>query len=153
MKNRRFEQHTVKATKWGVKVFKDWLLEIGRSSDFETLLPYELDKLLARFYVELRKVDGQYYSKVAYNSIRASLQRHLQNPPWNVTFSILKDAAFLHSNQVLKGIFKNLTEIGASMVSHHKAIESGDMMKLIETGTIGTDNPRSLQNLGSANPP
>ena len=32
MKNRRFEQKTVKTTQWGVKVFKDCLLEIGRNS-------------------------------------------------------------------------------------------------------------------------
>ena len=107
----------------------------------------DIDSLLARFYVEVRKVDGQYYSKVSLNSLRAALQRYLQNPPWNVTYSILKDGAFLHSNNVLKGLFKTLTEMGVSTTKHYKAIEQGDIQKLVETGVIGMHNPRSLQNL------
>ena len=103
--------------------------------------------MLARFYVALRKVDGGYYSKTLYISIRAALQRHLQNPPWNATYSILKDATFLHSNQVLSGVFKTLTVMGVSTVTHHKSIEEGDIAKLIESEVIGTHNPRALLNL------
>ena len=106
-----------------------------------------LDKLLARFYVELRKVDGSYYSKISYTGIRAALQRHLQNPPWNVCYSILSDGRFLNSNQVLKGVFKTLTEMGECTMSHHKPIEKGDINKLKSTGVIGTDNTHSLLHL------
>ena len=60
----------------------------------------QIDTVLAPFYIELRKQDGTYYSKISYTGIRAALQRHLQNPPWNVKYSILADPAFLHSNQV-----------------------------------------------------
>ena len=147
VKERRFEVSTVKCTHWGVKIFKDWLKESNITAHFETLLPSELDSLLARFYVEVRKVDGDHYSKISLTGIRASIQRYLQNPPWNVTYCILKDGSFLHSNQVLKGVFKTLTEMGVSVVKHYKAIEQGDMNKLIAKGVIGTHNPRSLQNL------
>ena len=64
-----------------MKIFKDWLEESNLSLDFETLPMSDIDSLLAHFYVEVRKVDGQYYSKVSLNSLRAELQRYLQNPP------------------------------------------------------------------------
>ena len=80
IKERRFEVSTVKSTHWGVKIFKEWLKENDININFETLLPNELDSLLARFYVEARKVDDDFYSKVSLSGIRASLQRHLQNP-------------------------------------------------------------------------
>ena len=51
---------------------KDWLRENDLDTDFEVLLPCDLDKMLARFYVALRKVDGGFYSKTSYISIRAA---------------------------------------------------------------------------------
>ena len=147
IKENRFEENTVKNTTWGLKIFRDWLRENGIDVVFEFLTPCEIDKLLASFYVTVRRVNGEYYSKSAYICIRAAIQRHLQNPPYNVTFSILNDANFLHSNQLLKGIFKTLTEKGVSVVKHYKPIEKEDMMKLITTGVISTGNPRSLINL------
>ena len=147
VKQRRFETNTIKNTTWGVKIFRDWLLENSLDISFESLEPRELDALLAQFYVELRKVDGKYYSKVSYTSIRAAIQRHLQNPPWNVTYTILSDAIFLHSNQVLKGVFKTLTEMGECTTTHYKSIEKGDIKKLKTTGIIGTHNPQALLNL------
>ena len=147
IKENIFEEKTAKSTKWGVKIFKDWLAENDLDIDFQFQSVIELDALLARFYVEVRKVDGSYYSKPSYVCLRAAIQRYLQNPPYNLSFCILKDAAFLHSNQVLKGMFKTLTEQGLTMVNHFKHIEKEDMNKLINTGVIGTDNPRSLLNL------
>ena len=65
---------TVKNTKWGVKIFRDWLIERNHDREFENMLPNELDILLAQFYVEVRTVDGNYYSKSSYTCIRASIQ-------------------------------------------------------------------------------
>ena len=58
IKENRFEKSTSKSTVWGVKIFKDWLKENDINDSFECLSERELDTLLARFYVELRKVDG-----------------------------------------------------------------------------------------------
>ena len=111
------------------------------------MAPSDLDKLLAQFYVELRKVDETHYLKTSYVCIRAAIQRHLQNPPFNATFCLLNDSTFSHSNLVLKGMFKTLTESGMSVVSHHQPIEQNDMKKLVKSGVIGTHNPQSLLNL------
>ena len=51
IKEKRFEEKTVKSTIWGVKIFKDWLRENDLDTDFEALLPCDLNKMLARFYV------------------------------------------------------------------------------------------------------
>ena len=37
--------------------------------------------------------------------------------------------------------------MGISVVTHYKFIKKGDIGKLISTGVISTDNPRSLLNL------
>ena len=66
VKERRYEKSTVNSTIWGVKIFKDWLREKNYSESFELLEPVQIDTLLAQFYVELRKHDGPYYSKVSY---------------------------------------------------------------------------------------
>ena len=39
IKEKRFEEKTVKSTIWGVKIFKDWLQENDLNTDFEALLP------------------------------------------------------------------------------------------------------------------
>ena len=57
----------------------------------------------------------------------------------------MNDSSFLNSNQVLKGMFKTLTDKGLSKVFHYKHIEKEDIDKLIETGVIGIHNPKSLQ--------
>lgn len=130
-----------------MKIFKDWLKENEIDTEFEYLPASDIDNLLSRFYVEVRKLNGEYYSKISYTGIRAALQRHLQNPPFNVTYSIMTDGVFLHSNQVLKDVFKTLTEMGMSVINHYKFIEKGDIGKLISTGVISTHSPRSLLNL------
>ena len=48
MKERRFEVKTVKNTKWGVKIFRDWLIKGNHDREFENMLPNELDTLLAQ---------------------------------------------------------------------------------------------------------
>ena len=39
IKEKRFEEKTVKSSIWIVKIFKDWLRENDLNTDFEALLP------------------------------------------------------------------------------------------------------------------
>ena len=82
IKERRFEKNTALNTNWGVKIFQDWLRENDINLEFPSMSPSDLDELLARFYVEVRKVDGSFYSKPSYTCLRAAIQRYIQNPPF-----------------------------------------------------------------------
>ena len=54
---------------------------------------------------------------------------------------------FNKANHVLEGVFKDLTVKGLDNPKPHCPLEPGDFRRLIESGTIGLDNPVSLQNL------
>ncbi|CAL4099089.1 unnamed protein product, partial [Meganyctiphanes norvegica] len=137
---------TKKQTTWGIGIFTAWLQERNKMRDFEHLSPAALDELLSTFYVEARQVSGEPYSKSGLRCIRAAIQRYLQGEPWNRTIVITKDHEFFCSNKILCGILKNMSAEGRDKTSHHP-VESDDLIKLSESGVIGTDNPKSLQRL------
>ena len=93
---------------------------ICQNAALETLTPYKIDNLLARFYVEVRRVNEDFYSKSGYVYMAAVIQCHLLNySPHNVTFSIFNDATLIYSNKVLKGVFKSFIEMSVSVVINH----------------------------------
>ena len=105
------------------------------------------NEVLSKFYVEVRRKDGKPYSKQAYISLRAGLQRHLSDGPWFASYLLVSDPVFKLSNDTMVGVFKWLAKQGLDNVTHHEPIDQNDIDKLKATGVIGTDNPLSLQRL------
>ena len=143
----RHEESTKTATRFGSKVFREWLEIRGHSPEFEDLDKNELALHLQRFYGETRKKDGSQYCKQSMISIRAAINRQLHNERWHRDFDIISDPVFSKANHVMEGIFKDLTVKGLDVPKPHCPLEPGDFAKLIRSGTVGLDNPRSLQNL------
>ena len=94
IKESRFEVNTLKNTQWAIKIVRDWLMENDQNTEFEILTPIQLDNMLARFYVEVRSVNGEFYSKSGYVCIRAASQRHLHNPPHNIGITRGQEVCF-----------------------------------------------------------
>ena len=147
VRENRLEPNTRKQTTWGIGVFSAWLQERNKPVAYEHLSPEAIDELLATFYLEARQVNGTPYSKSALKCIRAAISRHLQSDPWNRMLVISKDREFSRSNEILGGVFKVMTSEGRDTYKHKNPVEPGDMVKLVETGVIGTNNPKSLQRL------
>ena len=61
--------------KWGVKVLKAWCIENQVDTEFEKLTPECLDKLLVKFWTEVRKSNGDYYGR---NSLCEVLKKILR---------------------------------------------------------------------------
>ena len=61
----------------------------------------ELDAILCRFFVEIRKKDGKDYEPESLAVMHCSLDRHLKNCGRN--YSILRDREFANSRQQLEG--------------------------------------------------
>ena len=80
-------------------------------------------------------------------SIRAAINRQLHAEHCHRDFDIISDPIFKRANNVLEGVFKDLTTKGLDVPKPHCPLEPGDFIKLKETGTISVSNPRSLQNL------
>ncbi len=126
-------------------MFAEWLVESKRKPDakFEHLSPEELAPLLKDFFYGVRTKKNTRYSKSAYKSIRAGLQRHLESKPYYQKFTIAKDAAFKEANQVFSGYLAKLKKDGLDRTKHKRTILPGDVAKLYRE--VFTDTPQGLQ--------
>lgn len=83
------------------RIFREYLLSKQTSAEFEGLSCEELDRLLGRFYVELRNNKGEMYKKTTLLSYRQGIQRFLQSIRPDV--DIIKGPLFRESNKFFKG--------------------------------------------------
>ena len=90
--------NTKKATKLAVSLFHQYK---GENIVFEELSPGELNRVLGRFYVELRTPKGELYKKTTLLTYRQGIQRHLQDI--RPTIDIIKGLEFVESNKFFKG--------------------------------------------------
>ena len=112
--------------------FVDWLSETGRKNqlEFEKLSPEALAVLLKEFYYGVRSKKNARYSRSAYKSIRAGLQRHLEGRPYFRKFSLSKDNVFKEANTVYEGYLAKLKQDGLDKTTHKKTILPGDVGRL-----------------------
>jgi hypothetical protein len=76
---------TLKANKSAAKILKEYLTEIGQNCQFESLEEGDLDGVLGRFWMDLRKTDGNAYKVNSVEGIRHGINRYFKNPPYNKT--------------------------------------------------------------------
>ncbi|KAI8491286.1 hypothetical protein Bbelb_309190 [Branchiostoma belcheri] len=147
IENERVEKTTAKSTKWGVKLFREWLKSRQQCVEFEELPPQDLGILLRQFYAEVRTSQGTEYSKASYGCLRAAIHRHLTGPPYHKTYNILKDPEFQAANNMFVGMLKKLRRSGLDTAKPYPPILPCDIVKMFDTGTLSMDNPLALQRL------
>lgn len=114
---------------------------------FEDLPSDELSLLLRRFYGEVRRTDGEYYSRSSLCNIRAGIQRHISSPPYNRIINIIRNEAFQRANNVLDGFLKNQKRQKKDTTASYPPISKGDMEKIAASGVLSTESPLSLQRM------
>jgi len=129
--------------KWGVKVLKAWAIENNEKSDFEGLPPDELNTILAKFWSEVRKSNGDYYGRNSLFNLRAMINKHLKGKPYSVPYDIVTDERFRSSNERLEKQLKLLKGIGRT-ITHKQPISIADLRRMYDSGVLGTSNPLSL---------
>ena len=127
-------------------LISEWLSSTEKDSNFENLEPPELDNLLSNFYASLQTVKGTEYSRSSLVGIRSGLNRHLTSPPFQRQINVMKDRAFMKSNQVLTGMIKQMKREGKDTSEHKDPISHADLKKLKESGVLSLSNPKCLQN-------
>ena len=123
----------------------DWMVETKRDKKmgpFEKLSAEQLAPLLKEFYYGVRSKKNQRYSRSAYKSIRAGLQRHLEGKPYYHKFSLTKDKVFSEANFVFDGYLSKLKKDGLDKTQHKKTILPGDVAKLYSD--VFTNTPQGL---------
>ena len=61
----------------------EWARKRKINESFENLSVTELNKLMRKFWAEVRKGDGKRYGVKSMNNLRYGIQRHLNQPPFS----------------------------------------------------------------------
>ncbi|CAB1332144.1 unnamed protein product [Coregonus sp. 'balchen'] len=142
----RLSENTRLATRYAVRIFREYLSEKSQSPDFETLDKEALCAVLRSFYAEARSKSGQLYSKSSLISIRSSLNRYLNEPPYCRTLDLTKDPELRSANLTLAAVIRKLEEQGAGPVVQKQAITRADLRNLYTSIVFNIDTPFGLLN-------
>ncbi|XP_064189873.1 uncharacterized protein kctd1 isoform X2 [Anguilla rostrata] len=142
----RVSENTRLATKYTVRIFREYLNEKSKSPDFETMDKETLCEVLGSFYAEARSKSGQLYSKSSLIGIRSALNRHLNEPPYCRNLDLSKDPELRSANLTLAAVIRKLEEQGACPVVQKQAITRADLKKLYTSSAFNTNTPFGLLN-------
>ncbi|KAM5156885.1 BTB/POZ domain-containing protein KCTD1 isoform 1-T1 [Mantella aurantiaca] len=142
----RLSENTRLATRYAVRIFREYLSEKAQSPDFESMDKEALCRVLRSFYAEARSKSGQLYSKSSLISIRSSLNRYLNEPPYCRTLDLTKDPELRSANLTLAAVIRKLEEQGAGPVVQKQAITRADLRKLYTSCVFSAASPFGLLN-------
>uniref|UniRef100_A0A4W4F4P8 ZMYM2-like/QRICH1 C-terminal domain-containing protein n=1 Tax=Electrophorus electricus TaxID=8005 RepID=A0A4W4F4P8_ELEEL len=142
----RLSENTRLATRYAVRIFREYLSEKAQSTDFESMDKHALCKVLRSFYSEARSKSGQLYSKSSLISIRSSLNRYLNEPPFCRTLDLTKDPELRSANLALAAVIRKLEEQGAGPVVQKQAITRADLRRLYTSAVFSANSPFGLLN-------
>ncbi|XP_041478860.1 uncharacterized protein KIAA1958-like [Lytechinus variegatus] len=145
--NNKDSENTHKATKISVSVFKDYLREKNLNTEFEQLDKLDLANILRKFYLEVRKVDGDFYKRASLLAIRQGLNRHLKKPEGQEVrvIDITKDVEFSEANIAFKAALVQLKTLGKGDTTHKCPISQEDINQLYKSGVFDENTPQGLQ--------
>ena len=91
-------------------MWKTWCEGKGIALEIEEHEPAELNRLLEKFYAEVKNKNGEDYEPDSLRVMIAAFDRHLKDKQYPL--SIVKDREFHSSKQVLEGKAKLLRQAG-----------------------------------------
>ena len=138
-------ENTMKKTEYDLHVWKRFFLEVGEARKIEDIPAEELNILICRFMMEIKKRDGGAYEPATLQSFQRSLQRYLNDK--NSKLNILKDGEFHKSREVLLSKKKQLVFEEAKGNRPHAAkdLSNAEEDLLFRSGEFGDENPEALQ--------
>lgn len=142
----RLSENTRLATRYAVRIFREYLSETAQSTNFESMDKHGLCRVLRAFYSEARSKSGQLYSKSSLISIRSSLNRYLNEPPFCRTLDLTKDPELRSANLALAAVIRRLEEQGAGPVVQKQAITRSDLRRLYASAAFSARTPFGLLN-------
>lgn len=137
--------NTLRKTSSDMKCFYRYLKQINKNDvDILHLPASEFDHLLAKFYKDVRKINGDEYEPSSLTGLQRSIQRYISDSGSKI--NILKDDEFLLSRKVLEAKRKNLVGQGkGNRPNATRALSLEEENKLFQSGALSLQNPVSLQ--------
>ena len=84
--------NTKKKTTYDLNIWRRFCSSVGETRTLENIPPKELNILLCRFFIDVRKKDGGVYEPVSLISFQRSIQRYLNDN--NSSTNVMKDQDF-----------------------------------------------------------
>ncbi|XP_014672140.1 PREDICTED: uncharacterized protein LOC106812712 [Priapulus caudatus] len=119
-------KNTAEATKFSVKVVREFCGERGMAKDFQTYEVPAMANLLKDFFSNVRNQGGKTYSKSTLCAIRQGIRRYLQEPPHERSIDIISDPRFKSANHAFNSMLKKARQEGKGQVQHKRHIPAGN---------------------------
>ena len=103
-------ENTKKKTLYDIKVSKEYLDACDEKREIEDITPVELQEIIKKFVLAVRKKNGEEYEPSSVRAFIQSIDRHLRKN--NYGFSVLNDKEFPEVQDILKKKQKQLKSIG-----------------------------------------
>ena len=142
--NEQKSRNTEYKTKSNMKTWQRFCQSIQEKREIQNIPEAELDKMLCKFFISIRKQDGAEYEPGTLSGFQRSFQRYLQEK--GSSFNILKDKEFSKSRNVLAAKRKNLTLQGkGNYPNASRELTTAEEDQLFQSGQFSIEDPKALQ--------
>ena len=137
--------NTKKKTTYDLNIWRRFCSTVGEARALENIPPEELNILLCRFFMDVRKKNGGVYEPGLLASFQRSIQRYLNDH--NCSTNVMKDQEFAKSREVLSARKRDLVVNNAKGNRPQAARELTEDEEdlLFQTNQFGEDDPEVLQ--------
>ena len=139
-------ENTTKKTVSDMKTFQRYLSSISKGDKEILDLPADdLDHLLAKFFKDVRKINGDEYEPDTLSGFQRSIQRFLSDG--KSPFNILEQKEFQMSRKVLAAKRKSLVQKAGkgNRPNATRSLTDEEEDKLFKSGQFGVSTPEALQ--------
>ncbi|XP_068111779.1 uncharacterized protein [Hyperolius riggenbachi] len=140
--------NTARKTTSDIQTLQNFLSEMNENRKVEEIPHTELDTLLSKFLLVVKRKDGNEYEPHTLRCMVGSIDRYLKEHRYMHTIVYGNGKDFPLTKQSLNAKIKFLKKIAESNPPiRQEALTDDDIEKLYKTGTLSMDNPTSLLNL------
>ena len=138
-------ENTKKKTFYDIKVFKEYLDACDEKREIEDIMPVELQEIIKKFVLTVRKKNGEEYKPSSLRAFIQSIDRYLCKN--NYGFSVLNDKEFHELLDILRKKQKQLKSIGkGNRPNAANPLSDEDVDTFYSRKVLGIHSPRALLN-------
>ncbi|XP_066443533.1 uncharacterized protein [Eleutherodactylus coqui] len=139
--------NTARKTTSDIQTLQNFMSEMNENRRIEEMPHTELDTLLSKFILLVKRKDGNEYEPHTLRCMVGSIDRFLKEHSYNHTIIYGNSKDFPLTKQSLNAKIKFLKKIAESNPPiRQEALTDDDIENLFKTGTLSLENPTSLLN-------
>ena len=136
-------KNTVRKTKGDMKKFEEFLASQNEMRAVHEIDAKQLDSYLARFFLCVKKSNGEEYEPDSLKAFQSSINRHISEK--GIKINLLEDNDFKHSRDVLMSKRKLLKQQGKGNKENKAEVLSKEEINVLyEKNLLGTGNWASV---------